>query len=269
MFERSLSLNNLHFSSHFLLGRSYLASDSANPSDFEKGLRLIKNASSIRKTNLSVNVDTIKLYLSLWPFISREDKDTSISLMKISMLKMGTNRFEKIMETWGFYSKDTRFLSSVLNNKGKNYPIVLKELTKHELELKFRFKLLAQAEYLLFKRVEGDKTKYSGDIKKIRSLSKSLVAGIKEYFKFTPDTRFRETAYNNLKKELFWISTKDLLDNLDQENVAEVLSLSHSYLDSFNSTREIESLDELLTKKKFFNSNDLKVFYDALSVIIF
>ncbi len=58
--QKSISLNNLNFSAHFLLGKSYLMSESSGPLDFEKGLKLIKNASSIRKTNLGVNVDTIK-----------------------------------------------------------------------------------------------------------------------------------------------------------------------------------------------------------------
>jgi len=261
MFERSLELNNLNFSSHFLLGRSYLASESSNPLDFEKGLRLIKNASSIRKTNLGINVDTIKIYLSLWPFIDKEDKETAVSLMKISMQKIDKSKFEKIMETWGFYSKDPTFLSSILNSTGRHYLVVHKELIKHELDLKFRHKLLAQSEFVFFKRIEKDRSKYDDNMKKIKSLLKRLAIGIKGYYKFIPDAKFRETALINLKKELLMKSIKALLDDLDQDNISKVLSLSHSYLDSFDLTRDIELLDDLLIKKKFYNSNDLKVFY--------
>ena len=261
MFERSLVLNNLNFSAHFLLGRSYLASDSSDPLDFEKGLRLIKNASSIRKTNLGINIDMIKIYLSLWPFVGKEDKETAISLMKISMKKIKKDKFEKIIETWGFYSKDSAFLSSILNSTGRHYPVVNKELIKHELDLEFRHKLLAQSEYLLFKKAETDKLKFSDSIKNTISLYNRLNVRIKGYYKLSHGTMFRETALIKLKKELLMRSIKSLFDDLDQDNIAKVLSISHSYLDSFDSTRDVEVLDDLLIQKKFFNSSYLKVFY--------
>ncbi len=176
MLLRSLSLNNLNFSAHFLLGKSYLASESSEPLDFEKGLSLIKNASSIRKTNLGINIDTIKVYLSLWPFLDKEAKDTASSLMKISIPKIKTEKFTEIIEAWGFYSKDPSFLNSILNKTGRHYKSVHNELLKHELDLKFRHKLMAQSEYLIFKRGETDKIKYADDIKKTKICLKGLTA---------------------------------------------------------------------------------------------
>ncbi len=261
MFERSIRLNNLNFSSHFLLGRTYLESNSTDPLVFEKGLRLIKNASSIRKTNLSINSDTVMIYLSLWPFIGQEDKDTAISLMKISMSKVGKEKFEKIIETWGFYSQDPSFLTSILNKTGRFYQTVHKELIKHELDLNFRHRLLAQTEYLQLKRFETEKQKYAGDETKMISLLKRSISQIKGYYKFSPGTKFRETALFNFQKELINKSVKILLSDLSTENISKIIGLSRSYINIFNSLKDIEEFDEFLKQKKFFNSNDLNVFY--------
>ena len=261
MFRRSLALNNLNFSSHFLLGRSYLASDSADPTEFDKGLKFIKNASLIRKTNLGINVDTIKIYLSLWPFISKEDREVAVSLMRISMPKIEKNKFGEIMEAWGFYSKDSSFLSAILNEYGKHYFIVLNELLKHELHIDIRHKLLAQWEYLIFKECESEKIKYSNNIKQSSKLYRRVSTWIKGYYKFSSETKFRHTLWNKLKKELLLRLIKLNLKDLNSKNEKNTLSLSKSYLASFNLIHDIEILYEILTQKKFFNSNDMKVFY--------
>ncbi len=168
---------------------------------------------------------------------------------------------KRIIETWGFYSKDPVFLNSVMNNTGRHYRIVQKELIKHELELKFRHKLLAQSEFLIFKRAESDKIKYAEDLKKIGSLFNRLKVQIKGYYKLSPGTKFRETALIKLKKELLLKLIKSAVTDLNRENILKVMSWSRSYLDSFESISDVEVLDELLAQKNFFNSNDLKVFY--------
>jgi len=260
-FIRSIKLNNLNFYSYFFLGKSYLLSESTDPVLFEKGLKYLKFASAIRKTAVKVNIDTIKIYLSLWPFLDKEAKDSAINLMRSSAFRMGKHQFANIIEVWGLYSKDGDFLKSIINKDSKYYEFVIDVLKKQELEMELRQSLISDLELSEFKKIEKEFRKSSGSLEELQNNLDLFDDKIKWYYNIVPESKLNEQKVNKLKKEIYIKLFTSIFMKSGIERNEKIKVLSEKYLEELNLIQDVEALKIVLEQKHFFDSQSLGVFY--------
>ncbi|MEN8155193.1 MAG: hypothetical protein ABFR75_14340 [Acidobacteriota bacterium] len=264
-FKASLSLNPLNYNAHMFMGKALMMNDLANPSDFETAVRSLKKASSIRPGDVSVSSDTIKVLLSLWPFLDKQDRAFCSELMQKLIKKIDRENFLEILETWGLYSKDPQFSNSFFNDKKRFYNDVVKELAKQELDLESRWKFLSEMEKNILDR---NKKKHSEidlfdkeAVKKLKSYCNSMSRNIKGYYKFAKNKSFKESNLKNLKKNIILKIIKELLKKETSErDFKEINNYVNIYIREFDSISEITDITKILNRKKYFNSNDLGVF---------
>ncbi len=260
-FTKSIKLNHLNFYSHFLLAKALMSKESGNPLEFEHALLSLKTAARIRPTNISINKEILKIYLSLWPFLNTKDKVWSGEVMSKLIMRINRSEFMKILEIWGLYSKDSGFLKYTFNNTGKFYKEIIQEMEKQELNLPLRQRFVAALENRLLEEYEIKFTEAKNRKAIPFSSYIRLSRNIKFYHKIAKGIKFKENKYINLKKEINFYIIKKLIEEDSGKNRKELFKYLNLFLDDFNLIRDLEDLELFLKSKNFFTSNDLRVFY--------
>ena len=81
-FRNSIDKNRLNYFAHMYLGRAMMNLNSPDPDIFLNAMRAIKNTSLIRRSDTGINSETVKIYLSMWQFLSKEEKDFTKTLRR-------------------------------------------------------------------------------------------------------------------------------------------------------------------------------------------
>lgn len=260
-FRDSIKFNQLNYVSYLYLGKALMNLNSPDPDIFRNGLNAIRKASYIRKSSINVNANTIEIYLSMWPFLSKEDREFTSGLLKESIDKLTRSSFNSILETWSLYSQDGEILQSIFNPRQKFYYETIKLLGKKQLLIKIREKLLAEVE---LKVLKDSQTKFNKsekdenpDINLIKSIYKKLSSGFKGYNILIKNSKFREKTFNNLRKKILLFLIKSGLKKNDKNPDTEIYKYLNDYINYFTTISDLDDLKKLLSKSEFLNSADL------------
>lgn len=265
-FKKSIDRNFLYYMTYQSLGKAYFSQNQPGTDFFERGLEAFKRATFIRKTNIQLNLDTLKLYLSMWPLLKEENKKFAFNLMGKTIKRVNKNSFLPILEIWSLYSKDIDLLKKNLAKRPEFYLCAANRLEKSELFLNLRQEFLANYEVFFLKNTwqKFDKIDRSS-IKKLKSLRNRLNSRIKGYYKISKNLSFKEKNFFDLRKELNLSILKTLFNKKmwqeDSKTISEIEICILSYVKSSPSFSDLEDLNDFLKGMKYFKINSLKSFY--------
>ena len=265
-FKKSIDRNLLYYNTYQALGKAYFSKNMPGTDFFEKGLKAFKRATFIRKTNIQLNLDTLRLYLSMWPLLKEEDKKFAFNLMGKTIRRVNKNNFLSILEIWSLYSKDINLLKRNLAKRPEFYLYTANRLEKAELFLNLRQEFLSDYEVFTLINIwkKFDKTDRSS-IKKLQSLRRGLNSSIKGYYKIIKNPGFKKKNYLELKKELNLSILKILFSKKmwqrDSKTISKIEEGIFSYLENSSSFSDLEEFYDFLENMKYFEINSLKSFY--------
>lgn len=264
--KKSIDRNLLYYNTYQSLGKAYFSQNKPGTDFFERGLKAFKRATFIRKTNIQLNTDTLKLYLSMWPLLKEEDKKFAFNLMGKTIKRVNKNDFLSVLEIWSLYSKDADFLKKNLAKRPEFYLYAVNNLEKAELFLNLRQEFLSNFEAftLINTWKKFDKIDRSS-IKKLQNLKRVLNYRIKGYYKIIKNSGFKEKNYLELKKELNLSILKILFSKKmwqkDSKTISRIETSIYSYLENSSSFSDLEEFYDFLERMKYFEINSLKSFY--------
>lgn len=269
-FKKASSRNPFHYYSHYYLGKSYLFYNSPNTNYFNEAILEFKKAALIRGSNQHITLDTCKILLSLWPFLSDDDKHFCQDLLSQSMNRFLWNDFAGIVEPWWLYSKDKDFLEQLLEKKPVFFYKVAGKLTGLNAPLSLRWEFLSEYEKFLLEEVNRKyqslsfQKKYESDT--LLPLLENLRT-IKAYYKMAKDETFNEKKYHTLKNKLLHDVIAALFEELPhkEDQRMEYEQEMNRYIDEYikgDPPREqLLKFKEYLKKKDFFKPNDFTSLY--------
>jgi len=266
LFKKSIDRNLLYYKTYQSLGKAYFLKNMPGTDFFERGLKAFKRATFIRKTNIQLNLDTLKLYLSMWPLLKEEDKKFAFNLMGKTIKRVNRDDFLSILEIWSLYSKDADLLKKNLAQRPEFYLCSANNLEKRGLFLNLRQEFLSNYEVftLINTWKKFDKIDRSS-IKKLQNLRSVLNSRIKGYYKIIKNLNFKEKNYLELKKELNLSILKILLSKKmwqrDSKTISKIETSIFSYLENSSSFSDLEEFNDFLEGMKYFEINSLKSFY--------
>jgi len=258
--KKSIKLNPLNFFSYYALARGLMSYGPETPEHFEDALKALKTTLYIRSTNLSLNKEILKVYLSLWPFLSPEDKKWSGSLMRGLIPRLNQKEFKKIMKIWSLYSKDSGFIRYAFNNSARFYKEIIDEMEEQELDLRLKQRFEA---FLENRRIIDYENKFREAIKKgVVPFSSYILIDkyVRFYHMITKNTNFKRSRYENLKKEINLYIINKLIKKEGSENRDKLFDYIFRYLRDFRKIRDIEDIELFLNTNEFFRSNDIITF---------
>ena len=258
--RKAVRLNRLNFQAHLSMAKAYMSFETGDPIIFENGLNALKAASNIRPTNLKINFETLKIFVSLWPFLDSQDKSWAGELLGNMIQRLNGDQFREILQIWGLYSKDPGFIKFAGNDPGRFYKDIVDELEKQELSLNLRQTLLANLENLSLTDI-SNKFSESQSRMKIPFSTYDRINGISFYHKLAGKVKFSENTYHSLKKEINLYIIKELVKPENRGRTDDLFKYIDHYLNDFTLIRDIEELEVILNGVNYFQSNDLKVFY--------
>jgi len=260
LFKYSIRLNQLNYFSFLYLGNALMQFESPDPDIFKNGLTAIRRSSFIRKFSTNVNTNTLEIYLSMWPFLSKEDRLFTDNLMKKSIGRIDGNTFKSIIEIWGLYSQDKEFLQSIFNPAQRYYNETIKLLGKKQLLIDVREKFLAEKEIKTLQKIEKNYNEFKkgeiSDLKILKILYSKLFYRFIGYNSLIKNSNFRKKAFNRLKKEVLTSLIENSLKN-NKNSSTEIFKYLNDYIDTFNTIRDLDNLQKILSQNSFFSSSDL------------
>jgi hypothetical protein len=150
--KKSISRNMLDYNAHLYLGKAYFFRNMTDHTSFDQAMASLKRAAQIRGSHIGVSMDTMKVLLSMWPFLQTEDKTFCSDLLKKSIKKMKKEDFNSLLEIWSHYSKDVDFFKEALKKEPRYYQAAAEKLLQIEIDMNVRHDFLSKyAAYILAK----------------------------------------------------------------------------------------------------------------------
>ncbi len=202
MAERAVNLNPLYPRAHLLLASIYLE----NPEGLEKALRELDIAVKLGPYRKGISWNALKTYLSLWPFLSEEEREKALKAGKYAVRTASKRRIEEMVSLWRRFCRDFDFIYQVLGEKPGYMGILAREIYRHHLPLQWRWKALSLYEKWLF---ETSSRKPPEEMS-ISLLKKTLriLDSIKFYHRLA-GLPFEEKVFQNYKERvLFQLATR-------------------------------------------------------------
>ncbi len=268
--KKSLSNNILYYQTHFYLGGAYFFQNLKDYTSLEQAVKSYKRSARIWGNNTEVGINTMKVLLSLWPHLTEQDKNFCSELLKRSIRKIRKENFDSLLEIWGLYVRDIGFFKDLLKQNPQYYQNVAEKLLQIEIDMPKRHYFLAKyAEYLIEniqKQYRLYLSKPPADLlHRTKLLFDSLNGETVSYYILDPNNKLNQKTYFELKKRLN-LNILELLFSKtgwekDHQQLSEIESFILSYIKDAATIDDLTTLNDLLTKVKYFNLSNLKVFY--------
>ena len=271
-FKKSISRNMLDYNAHLYLGKAYYFRNMTDHTSFDQAMASLKRAAQIRGSHIGVSMDTMKVLLSMWPFLQKEDKTFCGELLKKSIKKMKKEDFNSLLEIWSLYAKDIDFFKEALKKEPRYYLAAAEKLLHLEMDMKTRHDFLSKyAAYLLAKIQNQYHTYLEEDsvdlLEKLKKLANNLnrQTTITSYYLINQDKKWKQKSYVELIKDLNLNILKLLFAKKEWQKESrqrsEINTFIHSYIKDLSAMDELTIFDDFLTKKKYFKLEDLRVSY--------
>jgi hypothetical protein len=268
-FKIAIGYNILNYNAYLMLGKAMLSPSITEPTTFEDAIKAFKRAAQIRGINKSVSLDTLKLFISLWPLLNESDQAFCKDLLERSINRLSREEFKGLIEIWTLYSRDVTFMEDILKRNPRYYYTVANELKKKEILLKNRQAFLSQYEvYILTNTLKDFSNLPKGDqdlFNKLNRLKRVLLGNIQGYYKLTENSEFNEKRLTDLLVRLNREIVKHYFTTLGQQNNPyvkfKIEPVVVSIINNLTTLDELDRFNDYLTKNKFYQERDLKRFY--------
>jgi hypothetical protein len=269
-FKKAAARNPFHYHSHYYLGKSYLFHNYPHSQYFNEAVSHFKKAALIRGGNRAIALDTCKILLSMWPFLSDADKRFCQDLLSQSMTRFLWEDFAGILEPWWLYSKDKNFLEQLLEKNPVFFYSAAEKLTQLGAPLSLRWEFLAEYEKFLLEQVNRQYQSLSfqqkDELKTLLPLLENLKT-IRAYYKLAGNETFDGEKYRELKNELLHqvidalFETSHHKENHKIEYEREINRYIDEYIKGDLPREQVLKFKEYLKKKDFFKPNDFTSLY--------
>lgn len=264
--ERAASSNMLHYNAHYFLAKGYLFADKPGQPYFDQAVRSFKRAGLLRPKNPDVSLDTLKVYMSLWNLLGKEDRVFVKEVFSDALGQFDSQQVLSLLELWGLYIRDISFLENGLEKYPHFYLEAAQKLTELEMDLQQRQRFLARYEaYWLGyskRRIRRLLSLTNAPIKDLESFLKRFSNYIIGYHHMVSEVRFDQVEYLKLKRHLYYTVIRALLSREDGfkylERQDKIVSLVVQFVQSFPQEKFLNELMLLLEKHRFFSRSGLQ-----------
>ncbi len=271
-FKKSISSNMLDYNAHLYLGKAYLFRNMKDHISFDQAMAALKRAARIRGSNIGVSMDTMKMMLSMWPFLQKEDRTFCSDLLRKSIQKIKKEDFNALLEIWSLYSKDVDFFKEALKKESRYYLVAAEKLLHIEMDMEVRHDFLSKYAAYILAKIQNQYHKYLEEhpvdlLEKLKTLVSHLdrQTTIVSYYLINQNNKLKQKAYFELKKNLNLDILKLLFAKKEWQKESrqrsEINTFIHSFIKGLSTMDELTTFNDFLTKKKYFDLQDLGVFY--------
>jgi tetratricopeptide (TPR) repeat protein len=249
-FTRSLKINPASYFCHFnlaqsLLYLSYVSSDfDGNP--YEE----YKKAALLAGHNSQIYFEVGKIFLSLWPKLTVENRDFTQQTLKRILERKDPQMSQAVMHIWEMNVRDYKVMEEMLPEDAPIYRMYAKFLGEKSLSRDERQRYLAKAELLEFERAKDEYLSGEGEFQyyRTREAFRNFLSSLRElekinlYQNLMGQGWISEKEVFELKKSVYLNMAKCLLEEGRDFDQAE--GYLHSYLameDEVASVGELES----------------------------
>lgn len=268
-FRKAIHQNMLFYQAHFYLAKAYLCLNRPNTDDFSNALSSLKRAATLRRGNLSVGTETLKVLVPMWPLLNEGDRTFVTNLFKDVADKIKREEMKGILEFWGLYVGDFMILKDLLAGTPAYYSLAADIAIRKHIPLSLRHEMMSLYEqYFVLHVRERLRQSKNGEInceKQWVNVLKNLKKNIPCYHGLLNKTDFSQHEYGDLKKflqrnllvclfsQIGWKSDpvkKSKMEDLLLEQAADI-----------NDRDVFQYFDEFLQKRNFFNRGSIRNFY--------
>ncbi len=246
--SRALRLNPLYPHTHLLLASIYIENSDKDPQAFPRAMLELRRAVSIGAYRGTISWEAFKAYLTLWPFLTPEDKKAAMRAGKFALSRMNAKRLKDALELWARFCRDFDFIFSVFKNKPGYMPSLARVIYKKGMPLQWRWKALTEYERWLLRKASFRAPSLMTPQEIKRALS--IMDRIKLYYKLAEETFEVKFYWNFLEKLLY----RRALERGERKYILRFLELSH----------DRDRIKELMTKleeRGVFAKRDFATFY--------
>jgi hypothetical protein len=271
-FKKSISSNMLDYNAHLYLGKAYFFRNKKDHISFDQAMAALKRAALIRGSNIGVSMDTMKVMLSMWPFLQKEDKTFCGDILRKSIKKINKEDFNSLLEMWSLYSKDIDFFKEALKKKPDYYLVAAEKLLYLEMDMNARHDFLSKYAAYILTKIQNQYHKYLAEdpvdlLEKLKTLVNYLdrQTTIVSYYLLNQNNKLKQKTYFELRKNLNLDILKLLFAKKEWQKESlqrsEINTFIHSYIKDLSTMDELTIFNDFLIKKKYFDLQDLRVFY--------
>lgn len=267
-FKKSIRQNPFFHLSHHHLGKAYLFHNYPHSEFFDEGVKELKRAVEIFQNNKLMVRDTAEVLLSMWPLLTKEDKQLSRKLLLKYMGRFSWEEFKPLVELWWLYSREIPFMEALLGKNSGFLSPVARMLIKLEGPLNLRWTFLADYETHVLNSVirkyrqgpSGNESPLEFELSLLDELRE-----IKRYDNLTKNKEFNQERFQKHKILLIGNRIQNLInqypENMNSAIKNEISRLITEYLASRPELKDLLDLENFLNRKGFFKANDFGSLY--------
>ncbi|GEM_PF-2622568 len=220
--RRALRLNPIYPHTHLLLASVYLETSGRDPAAFPRAMEELRRAVALGAYRGSIPWEAFKVYLTLWPFLSPEDREAALRAGKFAVPRMNEGRVREALDLWAKFCRDFDFMFSVLKKRPKYMAELARVVYEKGMPLRWRWRALTEYETWLLKEASR-RDPASMDPPQIKR-SLFLMDAIKLYHRLSGEP-FEEKFYRNFLEKLLY---QGALKTQRKEYIVRFLHLSRN-----------------------------------------
>ena len=268
--KKAIKRNPFVYQAHLNLGKAYFLLSQSDSLAVSDGILSFKRAAGIRGANLSVAMDSARLFFSLWPLLKSEDQEFARNLVLGIMHRISRKDFESLVELWSLYNRKIELMEQLISRRPEFSQLVADALTRNRRYNDQRRRLLNTRDFIRYqavkRRVEGELNKgaLAQDTKLLTGLFTELDTVYRGYDRLLGEDIFPESARLSVRRRLGERILSLLIDEAGKWRsdagrkvvdsvVAELIADSREYENVFN-------LESFLEKVGYYREGDLNSF---------
>jgi tetratricopeptide (TPR) repeat protein len=265
--KKSVMINPASSFSHFFLGQALLYLDLISPQKNAKFGAEFRKAVQLAGENMQILREVGALFLSHWPELSEEERNTTSDILNRIVGKIDQNELARLLSIWEMNLKDYSVMDKILPADARLYRQYAEYLGEKSLSLEERLKYLARAEQLEFAKAKEDcqmgealLSRYQvQSAMRLLNSALSLLRGIRFYQALNSTDLVSSIEYKEVMKATLLALVKTRIE--EGTGLSEILDHLYEYLaleDRASKVAEIETLlrDRKLLPAKFDQSFD-------------
>ncbi len=257
-FSRSLRMNPTSYFGHFYLAQAFLNMSFDAPSQEEKAYQEFKKAAGLAGQNSEIYFEIGKIFLSRWPYLSEQDKDFTVDVLKKFLDRGEIERLRVLFNLWQINVDDYEVMGKILPEDPQIYRDYAAFLGEKSLSKEERQKFLAKAEFLEFQKAHeafeaGKSAFFYYRPKEAQGYFKSCLSILRKIHFYqnlsAPPDQIDSTEYDRLQKLALLDQIKSLLDQ--GQEFQDVEDSLWEYIAKEESAAAISELETYLKDKGF------------------
>jgi len=204
-FTRSLKINPASYFCHFNLAQSLLYLSYVNSGFEGDPYEEYKKAALLAGHNSQIYFEVGKIFLSLWPKLTEEDRDFAQETLKKILERKDPQMNQAVMHIWEMNVSDYRVMEEMLPEDASIYRMYAQFLGEKSLSKDERQRYLAKAELLEFERAKDEYLSGEGEFQyyRLKEASRSFLSSLRRLE--------RINFYQNLVNQE-WINVEEFLE---------------------------------------------------------